>query len=394
MTRRIAAVGIVCLVLAGGLAAGAGEDDGSLSLEPNAEQTAPEISADFASPQKQLEDCLPLTCRPCPRVYGYAEALFLQRDNASNDQPVIVTLDLDGNIEQTFLATSDLDFDFDPAVRVVAGHRLGQAWAIEGSYLGLFESASFAFTAASAEDIDLTFPRELGYVSNVFSDIGQARLDYWSALHSGELNLVHCRGCCEPCEKGHDGRCGAKAGDCRQSCGTVEWLAGFRYLHLQETFNIYAERQQTTPGPTDTESGNYNVRTHNDLYGAHLGARVRRWGPRLGWEAVGKAGLFGNGVQQEQYVLDWAEGGSFPRRPLTSAASGQVAFVGELNLTGIYRLTDVWSLRAGYNLLWVAGVALAPDQLDFTYLPTSGSDIRSDGTLFLHGVSGGLEARW
>lgn len=394
MKTNVTAVVILSLFLAGRNAAGADDEKALQSLAPGAEPVASEISADFASMGTALEDCLPAACGPCPRVYGYAEALFLERNNGSRDQPVIVTLDIDGNIEQTFLATSDLDFGFDPAVRVVAGHRLGHGWAIEGAYLGLFESASSAFTAAPAQDTDLTFPRELGYVSNVFSDIGKARLDYWSALHSAELNLVHCHDCCAPCDKGPGDHCPASDGACRRSCGTLEWLAGFRYLHLQETFNIDAERQQTTPGPTDTESGSYHVRTHNDLYGAHVGARVRRWGPRLGWEAVGKAGMFGNGAQQEQFVLDWAEGGSFPRRSLTSAASGQVAFVGELNVTGIYRLTDVWSVRAGYNLLWIAGVALAPDQLDFTYLPTSGSQIRSDGTVFLHGVSSGLEARW
>jgi hypothetical protein len=81
-------------------------------------------------------------------------------------------------------------------------------------------------------------------------------------------------------------------------------------------------------------------------------------------------------------------------RPLISAAGCQVAFVGELNLTGIYRLTDVWNLRAGYNLIWIAGTALAPDQLDFSGLIPAGNQLSSDGKVFLHGVSGGLEARW
>jgi len=354
----------------------------------------PAGDADFASAATSGDDCLAAICDPCPRAYGYVEGLFLARDNASQDQSVIVTLDLDGNIEQTFLATSNLDFDLDPAVRVVAGRRLGCGWVLEGAYLGLFESASSAFIEAPDQETDLTFPLELGLVSNVFSDMGEARLDFSSALHSAELNLVRCRGCREPCGKGQGDPCQTAAGGCQRSWGTVEWLAGFRYLRLQETFNIDAERQQTTPGPTGTESGNYNVRTHNDLYGAHVGARVRRWGPTLGWEAAGKAGIFANGAQQEQYVSDWASGGSYPLRHLTSAASAQVAFVGELTLTGIYRLTDVWNLRAGYNLIWIAGVALAPDQLDFSYTPTSGRQLDSTGTVFLHGVSGGLEARW
>ena len=49
----------------------------------------------------------------------------------------------------------------------------------------------------------------------------------------------------------------------------------------------------------------YNVQTSNNLYGAQVGARTRRWGTKLGWEATGKAGIFANDAQQEQYILDW-----------------------------------------------------------------------------------------
>jgi hypothetical protein len=141
------------------------------------------------------------------------------------------------------------------------------------------------------------------------------------------------------------------------------------------------------------EYGVYDIRGSNNLCGAQLGGRLRSWGARWGWEATGKAGLFGNGAHQEQYVLDWDDG-PFPARPLVSAAGGRVAFVGELNLTGVYRLTDVWNLRAGYNLIWIGGVALAPDQLDFSGVVPAGDQLRNDGQVFLHGVSGGLEARW
>jgi hypothetical protein len=44
--------------------------------------------------------------------------------------------------------------------------------------------------------------------------------------------------------------------------------------------------------------------------------------------------------------------------------------------------------------MWLDGVALAPDQLDFTNTPTSGTAIASDSTLFLHGVNLGLGTRW
>jgi len=39
-------------------------------------------------------------------------------------------------------------------------------------------------------------------------------------------------------------------------------------------------------------------------------------------------------------------------------------------------------------------VALAPDQLDFEFLADSGTDVRSNGNLFLHGATFGVEAQW
>jgi hypothetical protein len=106
---------------------------------------------------------------------------------------------------------------------------------------------------------------------------------------------------------------------------------------------------------------------------------------------AGRAGIFGSDVQQEQYLIDYDQ---YAVRPTTSAADGQVSFVGDLNFSGIYRLNDVWNLRAGYNLMWIAGVALAPDQLDFDATLPSGDQLASDGSVFLHGVSCGVEARW
>jgi hypothetical protein len=70
-----------------------------------------------------------------------------------------------------------------------------------------------------------------------------------------------------------------------------------------------------------------------------------------------------------------------------------VAFVGALNISAGYRFSNVWSVRAGYNLIWIDRVALAPDQLNLAF----GSDIYpiyTDGGIFLHGVNLGLEGRW
>jgi hypothetical protein len=45
-------------------------------------------------------------------------------------------------------------------------------------------------------------------------------------------------------------------------------------------------------------------------------------------------------------------------------------------------------------MLWLTGVALAPDQFDFAADTTAGTRLDANKTLWLGGASLGLEARW
>ena len=81
-------------------------------------------------------------------------------------------------------------------------------------------------------------------------------------------------------------------------------------------------------------------------------------------------------------------------RDPTTAYAGSVGLLSMLNLSAIYRLTDHWGLRAGYNLIWLDGLALAPNQWDFTNTADSGTSLVGGGCLFLNGANLGLERRW
>ncbi len=107
--------------------------------------------------------------------------------------------------------------------------------------------------------------------------------------------------------------------------------------------------------------------------------------------SIGTAGIFGSDARQEQYVVDYLDPTFQPR---TTVSDTDVAFVGDMNLTAIYRWNDVWNLRAGRNLIWISGVALAPNQLDLSGAFPAGNQLDSDGDVFLHAVSLGVEAGW
>jgi hypothetical protein len=301
-------------------------------------------------------------CPLCPDVYVWAEGLVLARDNQAKDQPLV----LDLNTNEELLSAGDLDFDVAGGLRVGFCGRVSDCWTLDLEYLGVFDQS-----ASAGEELDdsLMLPGALGLAVNNFFFDDEVDVRYESELHSFEANLVKC--CCgsEGAHRGH----------------SIEWLAGFRFIRFDEEFSMSA---------TDSAEGTsvYDVETENNLYGAQVGARFRRFRGWWSWEATGKAGLYANDMEQTQAPIIDFPGVVFRTR--RGGDDTEVSFVGDLNFTALYQLNNVWAIRTGYNLIWLANVALAPDQLDFTNAPNSGNGLVDGGGVFLHGVSVGLEARW
>ncbi len=339
-------------------------------------------------PERRQDRCLRcLSCRACPCVYGEAEALFLERVPLYQNRPIVV----DPNTGATFLSTSDFDSGIDPGFRAMFGVRLCNGLAVEFSYFRLSQSG-FTLTEKPDDTSYLIFSNN--FAGNVFVNMDRVQADYSSCVNSFELNFPCCCRCCTRCDCGDCGgttssECGcARAGCGNVRCSSIEWFAGVRYLDIGNDLNIAVERREYG----GVEDGSYNVQAGNHLIGGQLGARLRRTVNRFGWELTGKAGVYSNNADQTQTVIDFP---NFPLRPTTSAQGCNTAFVGEINLSGIYRLTDVWSAKAGYNAIWIEGLAMAPDQLDFNFATSpSGNQLHSSGGLLLHGVNIGLEARW
>jgi hypothetical protein len=291
------------------------------------------------------------------------------RNRGFADQPIAIN----NATSQTVLSTSNLNSGPIGGLRALVGFHVDDV-PIELGYFGLFGGSASA-GVASATPNAFTLPDGLGRAADVFVGANQINVQYNSQINGAEINLPCCHCCCD-CD------C-----DGNKRCRSWEWLVGFRYLSLRENLDVFGVR--TVAGAP--ENGDYNIQTHNDLFGGQVGARFRRCLGRFSWEATGKAGIYGNDAGQTQYVQDFP---NFALRPTIGTDQGQVAFLGELNLTAIYQLNDIWGLRAGYNLIFIDGVALAPDQFDFSFTPTSGSAVNTAGHLVLQGVNVGLEARW
>ncbi len=191
----------------------------------------------------------------------------------------------------------------------------------------------------------------------------------------------------------------------------VTLLAGVRWLQLNDDLEgtlTPADRSQPTWKqtypyytynlsqvgllPLDLPAGNYppfwNTSTTNNLYGVQIGADVKvlEFG-RFSLGGVIKIGLFDNYAEQSTGV-------SLKKVVQPSqATTNHAAFVSEAGLQVKYQLLKGLTLKAGYEVLWLDGVALAPGQIQET---STLANVRALGvncgsSVLFQGATAGLE---
>jgi hypothetical protein len=180
------------------------------------------------------------------------------------------------------------------------------------------------------------------------------RIDYGSRLYNVELNLR---------PRVADG---------------MPLILGFRSLQLHERLALWT----LDPPPTV----DIDMHTNNYLYGVQVGAEPYLLGDStspLRLEGLAKAGIYGNCASQGTCS-------TLLGRTLT-AKHTRSSFVGEVGLMIDYRFSRFFAARAGYELLWVSGVALAPDQSASTDLLGPLAGVNTSATAFYQGAAVSLE---
>jgi hypothetical protein len=139
-------------------------------------------------------------------------------------------------------------------------------------------------------------------------------------------------------------------------------MGGFRWLQLKDTLDYYTY----APANVDFQDDDppymdYEVATKNDLYGFQLGGDL--WAcliPGLNAGVEGKFGIYGNDASQRTSIY----ANSIQRGDIENASKAEAAFVGELDVMLNYRVSAKWTLRLGWVLMMVEGVALGPDNFN------------------------------
>jgi len=307
-------------------------------------------------------------------TYAVVDAIFLQRDNYSNPTDLV----FDGDTLAPVIGARDMQFATAPGLRAFYGRHgcCGPGWEL--GYTGVY--GMFAEAAATGPG-NLEIAPPLSSLVPGLANASLARTTYGSTLNSAEANVLLTDTWV------HRPRLSGYRAEAHAATATVDWLAGFRWAGLDESASI------TLAEPADAVAGTYAVRSSSNLFGGQLGARGRiEW---RNWAVEGwlKAAVAGAGLAQSQdAIVDPITG--FVERSARGSSTGTVGGIFDLAGTLVYRIDDTWGLRVGYGMMWLTGVALAPDQFDFAATAGAGTAVDGNATLWLGGASLGLEARW
>ncbi len=179
-------------------------------------------------------------------------------------------------------------------------------------------------------------------------------------------------------------------GKWRREChpGTyMSYIYGLRFFQDNETFRFHGE--STSNGTTYT--GDYDVVTHNNLLGLQFGAEMTFRKCRWNWGIRAKLGPFINFSDQASTLNSGvANAPTFSRR--LAGAKHEASLIGEVGFFASYKFRPNLVGHVGYDFMWVSGMTLAAEQLQFD--PHTLNQINTNGSIFYHGLSLNMEWLW
>jgi len=299
------------------------------------------------------DEAITTSCTPCTNQWSvWKEVMFLRRSDASA-YPLIT----DQNTGETLLNANQLDFEHRAVPRIFLIRDYCDCWGWEIGYFGLqtWDSSGEGGGEQSPVLNGPGIPIGSTQPGTVY------QVNYGSDLHNAEFNVR------------------------RRASRCVTWIAGFRFVELQEHLNA------GSVAPTTSDL--YSVDTNNQLYGFQVGANAQllNCGGRFHVDGIFRTGIFSNSAGQTTHS---PLGDVIPESATSlSASATQTAFLGELGLRGVYQLTDWLGVYGGYSAIWVDGLALAPAQVAATNLfGTPSASINTTDAVFFHGATVGMQA--
>ena len=341
------------------------------------------------------------------RWYGSAEVLMMSRSRnyrrVMGYDPDVVGLpnpSRRANLAGTFVTTG-IPWDIVPGARLTLGEHLGRdsldrdqsleftyygglSFFVRDSYNALPKSFLVTPLAGTILPGLPGFTAAQTYESTIGSNFNSMELNYKLSRRLGRDKLIMSPngGWSRRAERGW----------------LPALLVGTRVANVNETFTFDSSRPAA---PSGLFSGSYDIQTQNWLWGLNLGGELISKNEFYYWGLRGRvtpAISFAANQQQAAGIntlppspsKDLVARGDFSWRQ----AADQIGpgFIGDLTLLAGWQVTPNFAVQAGYDFLWVAGIATATRQFNLDNVRPNSID--AGGQAFYNGLSLGLEGSW
>lgn len=262
--------------------------------------------------------------------------------------------------ERRVMTTKNLlhDFDFEPGYRVGLAYQPDAYWSLEGSFLYLNEWEGHDKKHGHKT---LSHPF-FNYTSTVdYRNASEAEAVYKSHFYSAELNFWR------------------DVTPRKVDFFSYSWILGLRYIHLNEKLHITFE--------TPPDRSNYNIKARNILGGPQIGGCLEM-NPttQINWSFAAKFGPLADRCEQKTFLGD--NNNTIVIHHYTKHG-WTCAFLADILASFGFRVTSHFNVRAGYQMIYLAGVALAPEQLSKNLKPHH-RKLTTSGNALQHGLFAGL----
>ncbi len=251
------------------------------------------------------------------------------------------------------------DQNGEPGVRGFLRYMPSKKRTVEGSLTWVNKFQSFVHRYSPTSSYSYPFPS--GYAQD-FTNAQVVKARYTSQFWEGEANYW--------------GHFTPRNVDYFSVSGVI----GLRGMYIGEHFHLYYTKLVNT--------SSYRSSSLNRLVGVQIGGNIQ-WNPTCHWtwEFQAKTGILADFARQRLRLTD------VNNTVLLKSFHPHKTFASyflEGNMNLYYRFRPTISIDAGYRLLGLWNVALAPMQLTAQTHPDSGNTVDDSGKYYLHIVSLGL----
>lgn len=252
------------------------------------------------------------------------------------------------------------EFGYEPGIHVALSYIQDDKSIYEASVLYVWDWEASKTKDSTTNSLTIPF-KDNSFASNFFQ-VPELQAYYRSQCYTAELNYWR------------------TFSSSRTALLSLSGVGGFRFASLQEKFSITATEAQ--------DFIKYTINAANDLIGAQLGFLFQINALQgLHWDLSGKTGLGLNRIEIKTFLGD--QHNTAQLRNLSKQTFQTNVFVEGYGGVG-YRVLPSLDIHAGYEALYLCGVALAPNQIG-TASRENAFHVKKNGYIVLYGFTLGLD---